>query len=86
MARHRRDAESTRPRLSEYQLSSGEWDLFYPLAERDGRLIPNARFATVRGAAHDTPNYTPERFLASVMDFVRDVEAGRDVRGTVTYG
>lgn len=67
-------------------VSCGEWDLFYPLAERDGRLIPNCRFATVRGAAHDTPNYTPERFLASVLDFVRDVEAGRDVRGSVTYG
>jgi pimeloyl-ACP methyl ester carboxylesterase len=67
-------------------VSCGEWDMFYPLAQRDGRLIPNARFSTVRGAAHDTPNFTPDRFLAAVMDFVRDVEAGRDTRGAVTYG
>lgn len=85
--RERPDLTSRTPSIIVPTLvSCGEWDLFYPLAERDARLIPNARFATVRGAAHDTPNYTPERFLASVMDFIRDVEAGRDVRGAVTYG
>ena len=67
-------------------VSCGEWDLFYPLAQRDARLLPNRRFATVRGAAHDSVNYQPERFLASVLDFVRDVEGGRDIRGDRVYG
>lgn len=85
--RTRPDLTSRTPAIAAPTLvSCGEWDLFYPLAQRDGHLIPNCRFATVRGAAHDTPNYTPERFLASVLDFIRDVEAGRDVRGSVTYG
>lgn len=83
----RPDLTSRTPSITAPTLvSCGEWDLFYPLAQRDARLIPNRRFATVRGAAHDTPNFTPERFLASVLDFIRDVEAGRDVRGDVTYG
>ncbi len=85
--RTRPDLTSRTPLITAPTLvSCGEWDMFYPLAQRDGRIIPNCRFATVRRAAHDTPNYTPQHFLASVLDFVRDVEAGRDIRGDVTYG
>ena len=66
-------------------VSCGEWDMFYPLAVRDHRLIPNSRLATVRGAAHDTLTYTPQRWKRAVLDFIGDVEAGRDVRGEFEY-
>ena len=59
--------------------------MFYPCAQRDHRLIPNSRFATVRGAAHDTTNYTPRLWKRAVLDFIADVEAGRDVRSEVEY-
>jgi pimeloyl-ACP methyl ester carboxylesterase len=66
-------------------VSCGEWDLFYPCAERDAALLPNARFATIRRAAHSTPAYQPQLWKQAVFDFIDDVEAGRDVRGTREY-
>jgi hypothetical protein len=59
--------------------------MFYPCAQRDHRLIANSRFATVRGAAHDTTNYTPQLWKRALLDFIDDVEAGRDIRGEVEY-
>jgi pimeloyl-ACP methyl ester carboxylesterase len=66
-------------------VSCGEWDLFYPCAERDASLLPNARFATVRRAAHATPEYQPQLWARAVVDFIDDVESGRDVRGQAEY-
>ena len=62
-------------------VSCGEWDLFYPCAVRDHALIPNSRFVTIRGAAHSTPDYRPQLWKRAVLEFLDDVEAGRDVRG-----
>ena len=66
-------------------VSCGEWDMFYPCAVRDASLLPNARLATVRRAAHDTTTYQPELWKQLVFDFLDDVEAGRDVRSPVEY-
>jgi pimeloyl-ACP methyl ester carboxylesterase len=66
-------------------VSCGEWDLFYPCAQRDAALLPNARFATVRRAAHSTPAYQPRLWKQAVFDFIDDVEAGHDVRGPREY-
>lgn len=66
-------------------VSCGEWDLFYPCAERDAALLPNARVATIRRAAHSTPAYQPQLWKEAVFDFIEDVEAGRDVRGAKDY-
>jgi hypothetical protein len=59
--------------------------MFYPCAERDHRLIPNSRFATIRGAAHDSAVYTPHLWKRVFLDFIDDVESGREVRGEVEY-
>jgi 3-oxoadipate enol-lactonase len=66
-------------------VSCGEWDAFYRCAERDAALIPNARFATIRRAAHATPDYQPQLWLRAMCDFIDDVEGGADVRGAVEY-
>src|SRR5262249_26137786 len=66
-------------------VSCGEWDMWYPCAQRDHRLIPNSRLATIRRAAHATPDYQPELWKRAVFDFIDDVEAGRDVRGELEY-
>ena len=84
--RERPDLTTRTPHITVPTLvSCGEWDMFYPCAQRDHRLIPGSRFATVRGAAHDTANYTPQLWKRAVLDFVADVESGRDVRGEVEY-
>jgi 3-oxoadipate enol-lactonase len=80
--RERPDLTSRTPDITAPTLvSCGEWDLFYPGALRDHRLIPNSRLVTIRGAAHSTPDYTPELWLRACSDFIADVEAGVDVRG-----
>src|SRR5438552_3446254 len=66
-------------------VSCGEWDMFYPCAVRDHRLIASSRLATIRRAAHATPDYQPQLWKQPVFDFIDDVEAGRDVRGKVEY-
>src|SRR2546421_11254914 len=66
-------------------VSCGEWDMFYPCAVRDHRLIASSRLATIRRAAHATPDYQPQLWKQAVVDFIDDVEAGRDVRGEVEY-
>jgi pimeloyl-ACP methyl ester carboxylesterase len=66
-------------------VSCGEWDDFYPCAVRDHRLILNSRLATIRRAAHSTPDYRPQLWKQAVFDFIDDVEAGRDVRGEREY-
>lgn len=66
-------------------VSCGEWDLFYPCAERDAALLPNACLATIRRAAHSTPAYQPQLWKQAVFDFIDDVEAGHDLRGEREY-
>jgi pimeloyl-ACP methyl ester carboxylesterase len=84
--RERPDLTSRTPAINVPTLvSCGEWDAFSPCAERDHRLIANSRLATVRGAAHSTPDYQPQRWKRAVFDFIDDVEAGRDIRGEVEY-
>jgi len=80
--RERSDLTSRTPSIAAPTLvSCGEWDMFYPCAVRDHRLIANSRLVTIRGAAHATPDYQPQLWLRAVSDFITDVEAGRDVRG-----
>ncbi|MBI5288806.1 MAG: alpha/beta hydrolase [Chloroflexi bacterium] len=80
--RERPDLTSRTPGIKAPTLvSCGEWDLFYPGALRDHRLIANSRLVTIQGAAHSTPDYTPELWLRACTDFIDDVEAGIDIRG-----
>lgn len=84
--RERPDLTSRTPAITAPTLvSCGEWDMFYPLAQRDAKLIPNARSSTVRYAAHDSTNYRPRSWFRALTEFIGDVEAGRDVRGVVEY-
>jgi pimeloyl-ACP methyl ester carboxylesterase len=84
--RARPDLTSRTPGIAAPTLvSCGEWDSFYPCARRDAGLIPNSRFATIRRAAHDTLWYQPGLWKRALLDFIDDVEAGRDVRGAVEY-
>jgi pimeloyl-ACP methyl ester carboxylesterase len=84
--RERPDLTSRTPRITAPTLvSCGEWDMFYPCAQRDHRLIANSRFATVRGAAHDTTNYRPQLWKRVYLDFIDDLDAGRDTRGEFEY-
>ncbi len=80
--RERPDLTSRTPRIEAPTLiSCGEWDAFYPCAERDHSLIPHSRLVTIRGAAHATPDYQPQLWKRAVFDFIADAESGRDVRG-----
>jgi len=80
--RERPDLTSRTPAITAPTLvSCGEWDDFYPCAERDHALIPNSRLVTVRRAAHSTPDFRPKLWQRAVFEFIDDVEAGRDVRG-----
>lgn len=84
--RNRPDLTKRTPAITAPALvSCGEWDMFYPCAQRDHRLIANSRLATVRGAAHATPDYKPQLWKRAMLDFIDDVEAGRDIRGEVEY-
>jgi 2-succinyl-6-hydroxy-2,4-cyclohexadiene-1-carboxylate synthase len=67
-------------------VSCGEWDLFYPCAVRDARIIPGSRFVTIRGAAHSTPDFRPLLWKRAVLDFLDDVEAGRPTAGVFELG
>ena len=82
--RERPDLTSRTPLLPMPVLvSCGEWDDFYPCARRDHALIPNSRLVTIRGAAHATPDYTPELWKRAIFDFVAGVEAGHDIGGEI---
>jgi pimeloyl-ACP methyl ester carboxylesterase len=82
--RERPDLTTRTPLLTMPVLvSCGEWDLFYPCAVRDHGLIKSSRLATIRGAAHSTPDYKPQLWKQAVFDFIDHVEAGRDIRGEI---
>jgi pimeloyl-ACP methyl ester carboxylesterase len=72
----REDLTSRTPRITAPALvSCGEWDLFYPCAVRDGKLIPNAKFVTISAAGHDTLNYTPDTWLRTGTEFYERLAA-----------
>ena len=62
---------------------AGEWDGFYPCAERDHGLLHGSRFVRVRNCGHASPDWRPDVFLNVVAEFVADVEAGRPVAGEI---
>jgi len=80
--RHRPDLTA---RLRELHMPAlvigGEWDGFYPCAERDHTLLEGSRFVTMRRCGHASPDWRPEAFVQAVTEFIADVEAGRDVAG-----
>jgi len=80
--RERPDLTSRTPAIAAPTLvSCGEWDDFYPCAQREHALLPNSRLVTIHGAAHSTPDFRPKLWQRAVFEFIDDVEAGRDVRG-----
>jgi pimeloyl-ACP methyl ester carboxylesterase len=62
---------------------AGEWDGFYPCAERDHALLAGSRFVRVRRCGHASPDWRPDAFVRAVSEFVADVEGGREVAGEV---
>jgi pimeloyl-ACP methyl ester carboxylesterase len=85
--RERPDLTSRTPGITApTQVSCGEWDLFYPSALRDHALIPGSRLVTIRGAAHSTESFQPERWLHACTTFIADVEAGRPISGEFVLG
>lgn len=58
----------------------GEWDDFLPCALRDHQLIPGSRLVLRRRCGHGSL-WRAETFVAEVLSFLEDVEAGRDVAG-----
>ena len=71
-----RAGEITAPAL----IMIGEWDDFLPCALRDYGLIPNARLVVRRRCAHGS-RWRHETFVAELLRFLDDVEAGRPVAG-----
>ncbi len=65
------------PRLAEIRLPtlvvSGEFDPLVPppLSQQVARAIPGARYALVRGAAHNPMDERPREFAAILLDFLR---------------
>lgn len=85
--RNRPDLAPRTPALTMPTLvSCGEWDMFWPCAERDHASIGGSRLVRVLGAAHATPDYQPARWLDAVCTFIDDVEAGRPVAGERVIG
>jgi 3-oxoadipate enol-lactonase len=60
---------------------AGEWDDFFPCAERDHRLIEGSRFVRVLRSGHSTDRWRPDVWAPTVAQFIADVEAGREVAG-----
>ncbi len=61
-------------------LMIGEWDQFLPCALRDHALIRGSRLVVRKRCGHGTL-WRAETFIAEVLSFLEDVEAGRPVAG-----
>jgi len=46
--------------------------------------LPGCRFVLIKGSPHGTANWRSDAFNTAVLDFLADVEGGRDVAGEVT--
>ncbi|MCH8849904.1 MAG: alpha/beta fold hydrolase, partial [Chloroflexi bacterium] len=79
------EQDSVLDRLGEIEaptlIITGEQDFFRDDSERMKERLPEARFVVIKGAAHGTCVWRPEAFTATVLDFLADVEAGRNVAG-----
>ena len=79
------EQDSVLDRLHEIEaptlIITGEQDFFRDDSERMKERLPEARFVVIKGAAHGTCVWRPEAFTATVLDFLADVEAGRNVAG-----
>jgi pimeloyl-ACP methyl ester carboxylesterase len=63
----------------------GEEDGLLTAAEWLRDTIPNRRYALLTDVGHATSRYKPEAWHQAVADFLDDLEAGKDIRGEVTY-
>jgi len=54
-----------------------------PGAEWLRDILPNRRYAFLKGVGHNTPRYKPEAWRKAVGDFLDDLEQGKDIRGEV---
>lgn len=77
------DAESVLERVHEITVPTlivtGETDFFRDASIEMKRRMPAARFVEIKKAWHGTNIWQPEQFNATVLEFLRDVEAGRAV-------
>jgi pimeloyl-ACP methyl ester carboxylesterase len=60
---------------------TGDRDFLRSGGERIKERLPDARFVLIKGAAHISSFWQPEKFTTAVLDFLADVEAGRPVAG-----
>jgi len=61
----------------------GEEDALVPAAEWLRDTLPNRRYAFLKGVGHATSRYRPEAWRKAVLDFLDDLEQGKDIRGEV---
>jgi 3-oxoadipate enol-lactonase len=77
------DAESVLERLHEITaptlIITGDTDFFRDASIEMKRRMPAARFVQISKAWHGTNIWQPEKFTSTVLDFLRDVEAGTPV-------
>jgi pimeloyl-ACP methyl ester carboxylesterase len=59
----------------------GERDALLAASRVMQERIPGCRFVLIRDSPHGTANWRPDAFNKAVLDFLEDVEAGRDVQG-----
>ena len=76
-----RTGELTMPTL----IIIGDEDGLLTAAEWLRDTIPNRRYALLTNVGHATSRYKPEAWHRAVADFLDDLEAGKDIRGEVTY-
>lgn len=89
-ARVRRERRNLLPLLREgltmpVLVISGEDDPVRSASRVLAAEIPGARSASFRGAGHTVPLHRPEAFLDAVIGFLRDVEDGKAIAGSVVF-
>jgi pimeloyl-ACP methyl ester carboxylesterase len=60
---------------------TGEHDFLRAGSEQLRAMLPDARYVLIKGAAHISSFWQPEKFSAAVLNFLADVEAGRAIAG-----
>ena len=86
VARAAGDAPSVLERLSEITaptlIVTGDGDFFRSASEEMSKRIAGCRFVTITGSWHGTSMWKPEKFTRAVLDFLADVDAGKDESGS----